>query len=220
MERGAQATGLRRHCSIGPCVQRATAIPWRAYGRPVSPLVKLQWELANRLVYKKFRDGVGGRMRRFISGGAPLATELAEFFTTVGLTISQGYGLTETSPVVSNNIIAAEPHRHRRPPLAGRRSAHRRRRRNPRPRPVRHDGLLPKPEETREAISPDGWLATGDIGELDEDGYLVITDRKKELLKTAGGKLVAPAPIENALKTSRVHPTPRWSATGAVLSPL
>ncbi len=106
MERGAQATGLRRHLFDWAVRTARRAIPWRAYGRPVSPLVKLQWELADRLVYKKFRAGVGGRIRLFISGGAPLATELAEFFTTVGLTISQGYGLTETSPVVSNNIVA------------------------------------------------------------------------------------------------------------------
>ncbi len=202
MERGAQATGLRRHLFDWAVRTARRAIPWRAYGRPVSPFVKLQWELADRLVYKKFRDGVGGRMRLFISGGAPLATELAEFFTTVGLTISQGYGLTETSPVISNNIVAGNHIGTVGHPLQdvevriaddGEILVH---------GPCVMMGYYKRPEETREAISPEGWLATGDIGFLDKDGYLVITDRKKELLKTAGGKLVAPAPIENALKTS------------------
>lgn len=202
MERGAQATGLRRHLFDWAVRTARRAIPWRAYGRPVSPLVKLQWELANRLVYAKFRAGVGGRIRMFISGGAPLAVELAEFFTAVGITISQGYGLTETSPVVSNNIVA--PNHigtvgHLLQDVEVR---------------IADDGEIlvrgpcvmvgyyKRPEDTREAISADGWFATGDIGVLDKDGYLTITDRKKELLKTAGGKLVAPAPIENALKTS------------------
>jgi long-chain acyl-CoA synthetase len=202
MERGAQATGLRRLLFNWAVSTARRAIPWRAYGRPVSPLIKFQWELADRLVYKKFRAGVGGRIRIFISGGAPLAVELAEFFTTVGITISQGYGLTETSPVVSNNIVA--PNHigtvgHILQDVEVR---------------IADDGEIlvrgpcvmmgyyKKPEETREVLSPDGWFATGDIGILDKDGYLTITDRKKELLKTAGGKLVAPAPIENALKTS------------------
>jgi long-chain acyl-CoA synthetase len=202
MERGAQATGLRRHLFNWAVRTARRAIPWRAYGRPVSPVVKLQWELADRLVYKKFREGVGGRMRLFISGGAPLATELAEFFTTVGLTISQGYGLTETSPVVSNNIIApnhigtvGHPLQDVEVRIADDGEILVR-------GPCVMMGYYKRPDETREVISPDGWLSTGDIGHLDKDGYLVITDRKKELLKTAGGKLVAPAPIENALKTS------------------
>jgi long-chain acyl-CoA synthetase len=109
MERGAQATGFRRHLFNWAVRTARRAIPWRAYGRPVSPITKLQWELADRLVYKKFREGVGGRMRLFISGGAPLATELAEFFTR-----SQ------------QQHHRPKPHRHRRPPLAGRRSAYRR----------------------------------------------------------------------------------------------
>jgi long-chain acyl-CoA synthetase len=202
MERGSQATGLRRHLFDWAVGTARSAIPWRAYGRPVSPIVKLQWELADRLVYKKFRAGVGGRMRLFISGGAPLATELAEFFTTVGITISQGYGLTETSPVISNNIVApnhigtvGHPLQDIEVRIADDGEILVR-------GPCVMMGYYKKPDETREAISADGWFATGDIGYLDKDGYLVITDRKKELLKTAGGKLVAPAPIENALKTS------------------
>jgi long-chain acyl-CoA synthetase len=202
MERGAQTTGARRRLFDWSVNVARRAVPWRAYGRAVSAGVKAQWWLANRLVYGKFRAGVGGRMRLFISGGAPLATELAEFFTTVGVPISQGYGLTETSPVITNNIVAPNHIGTVGHPIGDVEVR------------IADDGEIlvrgpcvmmgyyQKPEETRAAISPDGWFATGDIGHLDKDGYLTITDRKREILKTAGGKMVAPAPIENALKTS------------------
>ncbi len=202
IERGQQATGMRRRIFDWSLRVAREAVPWRAYGRAVSPAVKVQWWIADRLVYHRFRAAVGGRMRVFNSGGAPLAVELAEFFTTVGIPIAQGYGLTETSPVVSNNLIA--PNRigtvgHVIPGVEVR---------------IAGDGEIlvrgpcvmmgyyKNPEATRAAISPEGWFATGDIGRLDKDGYLTITDRKREILKTAGGKMVAPAPIENALKTS------------------
>lgn len=202
MERGSQAKGLRKTLFDWAIAVARRAVPWRAYGKPVTSWTKLQWELADRLVYKKFRAGVGGRIRLFISGGAPLATELAEFITTVGMPIDQGYGLTETSPVIASNTVAANhigTVGHILRDLEVR---------------IADDGEIlvrgpcvmmgyyKKPEETAAAISPDGWFATGDIGQLDSEGYLTITDRKKELLKTAGGKLVAPAPIENVLKTS------------------
>ena len=202
LERGSQTTGLRRRLFDWAIRVAGESVPWRAYGRAASPLLRLEWAIADRLVYRKFRAGVGGRLRAFISGGAPLSTSLAEFFMAVGLEIAQGYGLTETSPVVTFNM-----NRPNRIGTVG--------------RPIRgvevriaDDGEIfvrgscvmmgyyRKPEETRAVISPDGWFATGDIGRLDSDGYLIVTDRKKELLKTAGGKLVAPAPIENALKTS------------------
>ena len=202
MERGAQATGLRRHLFDWAISVARAAFPGAPTAGRSRRLCKLQWELADRLVYKNFAPASAGACALFISGGAPLATALAEFFTAVGLTISQGYGLTETSPVVSNNIIAANHIGTVGHPIRGVEVR------------IADDGEIlvrgpcvmmgyyKKPEETREVISPDGWLATGDIGHLDKDGYLIITDRKKELLKTAGGKLVAPAPIENALKTS------------------
>ncbi|MGH9724302.1 MAG: AMP-dependent synthetase/ligase, partial [Candidatus Acidiferrales bacterium] len=178
------------------------AVPWRAYGRKSGAAVKCQWALADKLVYSKIRAGLGGKIRLFISGGAPLAPELAEFFWAVGLPVYQGYGLTETSPVVSANTPG-----HNKVGTVGR----------PIPNvqvgfaedgeilvkgPCVMQGYYNKPAETRETFNPDGWFCTGDIGRLDEEGYLLITDRKKELLKTAAGKFVAPAPIENLLKTS------------------
>jgi long-chain acyl-CoA synthetase len=202
LERGAQTTGMRRRIFDWAIRVERKAAPWRAYGRPVPPGVPWQWWLANRLVYKKFRAGVGGRIVEFISGGAPLATELAEFFNTVGLPLYQGYGLTETSPVISTNLPGSSrvgtvgrliPGIEARIAEDGELLVR---------GPCVMQGYAKKPEETRAVLSPDGWLATGDIGRIEPDGFLVITDRKKELLKTAGGKLIAPAPIENALKSS------------------
>jgi long-chain acyl-CoA synthetase len=141
-------------------------------------------------------------LRQFISGGAPLATALGEFFWAVDVHVFQGYGLTETSPV-----IAVNNPRENKVGTVGR----------PIPNvevriaedgeiltcgPNVMKGYYLRPDETMATISPDGWLSTGDIGHLDEDGYLVITDRKKDLLKTAGGKFVAPQPMETALKMS------------------
>lgn len=202
LERGSQATGIRRRIFDWAIRVERKAAPWRAYGRPAPASVRWQWWLANRLVYKKFREGVGGRIVEFISGGAPLATELAEFFNTVGLTLYQGYGLTETSPVISTNLPGSSrvgtvgqliPGIEARIAEDGELLVR---------GPCVMQGYAKKPEETRAVLSADGWLATGDIGRIDPDGFLVITDRKKELLKTAGGKLIAPAPIENALKSS------------------
>ena len=162
----------------------------------------LRWKIADRIVYSKIREGIGGRFRAFISGGGPLSRELAEFFWAVGVPVYQGYGLTETSPVVSANYPGAnkvgtvgQPIEHVSVRIAedgeilvqG---------------PCVMKGYYLKPEDTSAVISPDGWLATGDIGRLDEDGYLYVTDRKKDLFKTAAGKFVAPQPIENLLKVS------------------
>ena len=202
IEQGHRETGLRRKIFDQALRVAAEAVPWRAYGRAVSFGVKLRWHLANRVVFSKIRAGVGGRMRAFSSGGAPLGPELAEFFWSVGLPVYQGYGLTETSPVVTTNT-----------PLANKVGTVGRPIANVEVR-IAEDGEIlvkglcvmrgyyRKPEETREVLTTDGWFCTGDIGQIDEDGYLIITDRKKELLKTAGGKFVAPAPIENLLKTS------------------
>lgn len=159
----------------------------------------LQWKLANKLVFSKIRDGVGGRVETFISGGAPLGRELAEWFATVGIRIHEGYGLTETSPVIAVNT----PVNHRigtvgkvLPNIEVR---------------IADDGEIlvrgpsvfkgywNRPEETANAFQ-NGWFKTGDIGHIDAEGFLSVTDRKKELIKTSGGKFIAPQPIENSLK--------------------
>ena len=157
------------------------------------------WKLANKLVFSKIREGMGGRVRTFISGGAPLGRELAEWYADAGIRIHEGYGLTETSPVIAVNT----PVNHRigtvgkiLPNIELR---------------IAEDGEIlvrgpsifkgywNRPDETQAAF--DGaWFKTGDIGQVDGDGYLSVTDRKKELIKTSGGKFIAPQPIENGLK--------------------
>jgi long-chain acyl-CoA synthetase len=202
IEKGHHETGLKRTIFDAAIRIAREAVPWRAYGKQASIGLRLRWHLADRIVYCQIRQGVGGRIRRFSSGGAPLAPELAEFFWSVGLPVYQGYGLTETSPVVTFNSPAANKVGTVGRPIEGV-QVH-----------IADDGEIlvkgscvmqgyyHKPDETRQVLTPGGWFATGDIGRWDEDGYLIITDRKKELLKTGGGKLVAPAPIENSLKTS------------------
>ena len=201
VEQGSKTTGIKRKIFDWGMNVASQSVHWRASGGHASLTVKLQWRLANLLVYKKIRAGLGGRLRLISSGGAPLSKELAEFFWAVGVPIYQGYGLTETSPIVSNNYP------HNRVGSSGRPIA------NVQVRiaedgeilvkgPCVMQGYYKDPEATREVVTEDGWLLTGDIGHLDADGYLYITDRKKDLLKTAAGKFVAPQPIENDLKTS------------------
>jgi len=162
----------------------------------------INWKLANALVYSKIRAGFGGRGRFFISGGAPLGYDLARWYACMSIRIHEGYGLTETSPVIAINT----PAQHRMgtvgqclPNVECR---------------VAEDGEIlvrgpsifrgywQREQETRDAFV-DGWFRTGDIGKLDADGYLSITDRKKDMIKTSGGKFIAPQPIESKLKTSR-----------------
>ncbi len=202
IEKGHREKGVKRQLFDWSLRAAAKAAPWRVYGKRVSPGTKLQWHCADALVYSKIRAGVGGRIRTFVSGSAPLAPELAEFFWSVNLPVYQGYGLTETSPIVAANLPIANkvgtvgrpiPHVHVRIAEDGEILVK---------GPCVMQGYYRKPDQTREVFTADGWLCTGDIGRLDEDGYLIITDRKKELLKTAGGKFVAPAPIENLLKAS------------------
>src|ERR1700694_2101561 len=201
VEQGSKNTGVKRKLFDWAMnvAQRATA--WRASGSPASLALKAQWLLADALVYKKIRLGMGGRVRIVSSGGAPLSKSLADFFRSVGLQVYSGYGLTETSPIVSSNYPV------NRMGSSGKPIA------NVQVRAAEDGEILVKgpcvmqgyyknPEATREVLSEDGWFRTGDIGYLDKDNYLFITDRKKDLLKTAAGKFVAPQPIENALKTS------------------
>jgi len=194
-------------------VQKAKGFPKRAIfnwalsvGRKHKPEIlagdtptSASWNLANKLVFAKLREGMGGQVGTFLSGGAPLGRELAEWYATVGIRIHEGYGLTETSPVIAVNT----PVNHRigtvgktLPNIEVR---------------IAEDGEIlvrgpsvfkgywNRPEETKAALV-DGWFKTGDIGNIDADGYLSVTDRKKDLIKTSGGKFIAPQPIENSLK--------------------
>ncbi len=164
----------------------------------------LNWKIANKLVYSKIREAFGNRVKVFVSGGAPLGMDTAGWFADAGIRIFEGYGLTETSPVIALNY----PNEHR-IGTVGKALA------NVQCRfaqdgelevkgPSIFKGYWKKEKETAEAFTPDGWFKTGDIGNMDADGYLSITDRKKEMLKTSGGKMIAPQPIENKLKANHL----------------
>jgi long-chain acyl-CoA synthetase len=203
MEKGRAATGAKRKIFNWATHVAQRSAGWRARGERTGLTTKLSWKLADRIAYSKIRDAMGGRMRMLISGGAPLSPDLAAFFWTVGLPIYQGYGLTETSPVIAvnfeeNNKIGtvgpALPNVDVRIAEDGEILVH---------GPCVMTGYYGKPEQTRDVFTEDGWFRTGDIGSLDADGYLTITDRKKDLLKTAGGKYVSPQLIEGRLMSSR-----------------
>ncbi len=167
------------------------------------PVLALKHEIASRLIFSKWREALGGRVRVFASGGAALPDEIALIYIGAGMPIIQGYGLTETSPVISAGRVednrvgtVGKPIRNVEVRIAVDGEIEVRG-----PNVMR--GYYKKPEETRKVFTEDGWFKTGDMGALDEDGFLRITDRKKELFKTSGGKYIAPQPIEQMIKSSR-----------------
>jgi long-chain acyl-CoA synthetase len=190
MKRGMFAWGSR----VG-----AAAVNAKLSGRRKNPFLNLQHRIAQKLVFSKIQERVGGKLRFFVSGSAPLARNIIEFFHAAGLPILEGYGLTETAPVVTVNTLE-----HIRFGTVGRAlKGEELRIADDGEILVRGDnvmqGYFKKADDTAAAII-DGWFYTGDIGELDQDGYLSITDRKKDLIATAGGKKMAPQPVENKLR--------------------
>jgi long-chain acyl-CoA synthetase len=199
MEKVRGAPALRRCLFRWALRVGRSCVPYRLEERPLPPLLALRARWAHRLVLHRLHERVGGRLRFFVTGSAPLSARLGEFFWAVGLPVFEGYGLTETSPVVTANrpgqarlgtvgrVIPGVNVR------------------------LAEDGeiLVSGPnvmqgyyrnEEANREVFQNEWLRTGDIGELDQDGFLRITDRKKDLFKTSGGKYVAPQPLEGALK--------------------
>jgi long-chain acyl-CoA synthetase len=162
----------------------------------------LAWKLASKLVFGKIREAFGGRARIFISGGAPLGMDSAGWFADVGIRIFEGYGLTETSPVIALNYPGAHKIGTVGKPLENVQCRFAEDGELEVTGPSIFVGYWKKDDATREAFTKDGWFKTGDIGHIDADGFISITDRKKELLKTSGGKMIAPQPIENKLKAN------------------
>ena len=199
---------IERRAGLSPVKKRILAMALKIGARhsdvvydgrqPSSPL----WKLASKLAYSKVREAFGGRVRIFVVGGAPLGIDTAQWFASVGIALWEGYGLTETSPVIALNTplthrmgAAGMPMGNIELKLASDGELLVR-------GPSVFAGYWHKPEANIECFDEGGWFRTGDIARFDSDGFLYITDRKKELLKTSGGKLVAPQPIENKLKNS------------------
>jgi len=197
-------SSLLRRMIFATCLKIGARVSRRLQANePIEGVLARGHRIADKLVFARLRATFGGRIRLMISGGAPLNRHIAEFFHAAGLVILEGYGLTETSPVISANQLSSLRFGTVGHPIPGVEVK------------IAEDGEIltrgpnvmvgyyNRPGETAEAIDADGWFYTGDIGHIDPDGFLVITDRKKALIVTAGGKNVAPAAIENALSADK-----------------
>ncbi len=198
-----EATGARRKLIDWALTVGRRVSTLRRAGRPIPRSLALQYRLADKLVYAKVKDRLGGRLRTAISGGAPLAPEIAEFFHALDILLVEGYGLTECTTAATTNTHGAFRFGTVGRALPGFELK------------LADDGELlvrsetifqgyyKDPDATAEVLTSDGWLLTGDIAEIDSDGYVTITDRKKDIIVTAGGKNVAPQNLENDLKGSK-----------------
>ena len=199
----AEASGIKRRLIDWALRVGKEVSELRQAERPVPPMLAARHRVADRLVYSKIKDRLGGRLRIGVSGGAPLAKEIIEFFHTLDILILEGYGLTECTTAATVNQPSLFRFGSVGPALPGVEVR------------IADDGevliksetnfagYFKDDEATQEVLPGDGWLRSGDLGLLDEDGFLTITDRKKDILVTAGGKNVAPQNLENALK---MHP--------------
>lgn len=174
----------------------------RQHRQAIPPALAIKFKIADKLVFSKLKAAFGGRIKFFISGGAPLSREIAEFFHAADMLILEGYGMTETTAVTNVNrpdhfkfgsVGPTVPGVEQKIAADGEILVRGR---------SMMTGYYKRPEATAETLEPDGWLHTGDIGEFDEDGFLRITDRKKDIIVTAGGKNIAPQNIENMMKTT------------------
>ncbi|MCH8837643.1 MAG: long-chain fatty acid--CoA ligase [Candidatus Marinimicrobia bacterium] len=202
IEKVSKDPALRQKIFWWALAQGKQVLDLRMAGVKAKGWLAFKYKVADKLVFSKMKARVGGRIRFFISGSAPLSADIAEFFAMMGMVVLEGYGLTETTPVITVNKLeqfkfgkvgAAIPNVEVKIADDGEVLVR---------GPNVMMGYFKNPEATKETIDDDGWLFTGDIGELDDDGFLKITDRKKSILVTSGGKNVAPAPLENSLVTS------------------